>query len=257
MISWLKGAKRVHDLGGSHPISSNLPFDEWDRKDTVNMDRWIRKLKEPIPVAEPDRSFFGTRMHDSWLVGSKRAGSEYVLTLSCFFASIFAENLADILGHRLKQQCWDFTGPFRVHLSCHDVTYQRTASGDTGGWLKHFRIPPHNFTSYSDGTFLYDWFEQQDNRIQWIVELNLGPTVYVLTDCSSVSATDLREVDLVTAFGPNVSEVWKDVLNASKTVDLHYVLVRKEIQKSMAAHSLTPKDFDTTNFRYSFREPRY
>lgn len=257
MISWLKGAKRVHDLGGSHPINSKLPDEEWDRKDTVNMDRWTRKLREPIPVAEPHQSFFGTRMHDSWLVGSKRTGSEYVLTLSCFFASIFAENLGSILGLRPDQIYWNFTGPFRVNLCCHGVTYQRTASEEAGGWLKYFRIPPHEYKSYNDGAFLYDWFEQQDDRIQWIVELNLGPTFYVLTDCSSVSATDLREVDLVTAFGPNVSEVWKDVLNASKTVDLHYVLVGEEIQKSMAAHGLTPQDFDTTNFRYSFREPKF
>jgi hypothetical protein len=257
MKSWLKDAKRVHDLGGSHPINSNLPWEEWDRKDTVNMDRWTRKLREPIPVAEPDRSFFGTRMHDSWLVGSQRTGSEYVLTLSCFFASIFAENLGSILGLRPEQIYWNFTGPFRVNLCCHGVTYQRTASEETGGWLKYFRIPPHEYKSYNDGAFLYDWFEQQDNRIQWIVELNLGPAVYVLTDCSSLSATDLREVDLVRAFGPNVSEVWKDVLNASKTVDLHYVLVREEIQKSMSAHGLTPQDFDTKNFRYSFREPKF
>ena len=197
-------------------------------------------------------------MHDSWLVGSKRAGSEYSLTLSCFFASIFAENLGSILCLRPDQIYWDFSGPFRVNLCCHGVTYQRTATEESGGWLKHFRIPPHEFKSYNDGTFLYDWFEQQDNRIQWIVELNLGPKrVYVMTDCSSVSATDLRGVDLLAAFGPNVLEVWNDVLAASKKEDLHYVLVGEAIQKSMAARGLTPQDFDTTNFRYSFREPKF
>lgn len=255
MISWLKGAKRVHDLGGSHPISSNLPFEEWDRKDTVNTDRWMRKLKEPIPVAESDRPFFGSRMHDSWLVDSKRAGSEYVLTVSCFYASIFAENLASIIGLRPEHLYWNFSGPFRVNLCCHGVTYQRTATEGIDGWLKHFRIPPHEFKSYNDGTFLYDWFEQQDDRIQWIVELNLGPSVYVLTDCSAVSATDLREIDLVTAFGPKVRNVWNDVLEASKNADLHYFLVGEAIHKSMAAHGLSTQDFDTTKFQYAFYDP--
>ncbi len=257
MKSWLKDAKRVNDLGGIPYLKSNIPWEEEQRREAVYLERWLVKQSKPIPVKTEYAPFFRSSMHDSWLVGSERKDQTYNLTVSCIFATVFAENLGDILGLHPKGLHWHFAGPFRVILSCHDIYYQRTAELDLSDWLKFYRIELPEFKNFEQGTFLFDWFEEQDDRIQWIVNLWIkGENVYVLTDCKSLSATDLREVDLTKAFGPNVAKVWADVRNATEK-DWHYVLVRKEIQKSMTAHGLTPQDFDTTNFRYSFREPRY
>ncbi len=255
MKSWLKDAKHVNDLGGVPHLKSNIPWEEEERREAVYWERWLTKLKKPIPVNEEYRPFFRSGMHDSWLVGSERKGGEYNLTVSCIFATVFAENLGNILGLHPERLHWHFAGPFRVILSCHDIYYQRNADLDPSGWLKFYRIELPEFKNFTQGTFLFDWFEEQDGRIQWVVNLWIKmENVFVLTDCKSLSATDLREVDLTKAFGPNVAKVWADVRNATEK-DWHYVLVRKEIQKSMTAHGLTRKDFDTTNFRYAFRQP--
>ncbi|CAN1559699.1 hypothetical protein MCEMSE15_02594 [Fimbriimonadaceae bacterium] len=255
MKSWLKDAKHVNDLGGVPHLKSNIPWEEEERREAVYWERWLAKLKKQIPVNEEYRPFFRSSMHDSWLVGSERKGGEYNLTVSCIFATVFAENLGDILGLHPEGLHWHFAGPFRVVLSCNDIYYQRTADLELNGWLKFYRIEIPEFKSFEQGTFLFDWFEEQDGRIQWVVNLWIKmENVFVLTDCKSLSATDLREVDLIKAFGPNVAKVWADVRMATER-DWHYELVHSEIQKSMIVHGLTPKDFDTTNFRYSFREP--
>ncbi len=72
--------------------------------------------------------------------------------------------------------------------------------------------------------FLYDWFIEQDGRIQWIAEIDsrgkrggkLSSSVYLMVDCARVSAIDLRENAVRKAYGDAGAALWRDVTIGSE-----------------------------------------
>ena len=121
--SWLAKAKAVHDLG--HPVYLPKPGGAWEdaRQERADM-KWLEFIKRPVPVSEADAPFFGTRMHDSWVMGIARTPEEVTVRLDSINADIFVMDLCAELGLERVPSQWP------VELICHEPVYVRAARHD-------------------------------------------------------------------------------------------------------------------------------
>ncbi len=127
--SWLAKAKSVHDLG--RPIYIPKPGHTWDeeREERIQ-EKWRQLIGKPLPIGHEFREFFGTRMHDSWVIGIERTPSLLKVRLDSINADIFALNLTDELGIEIVPSQWP------VELLLHDPVYVRAARHDPFGMLR-------------------------------------------------------------------------------------------------------------------------
>ena len=216
--SWLAKAKSVHDLG--HPIYIPKPVHSWDeeREERIQ-EKWTQLMRKPLPVDAEFSQFFGSRMHDSWVIGIERTPSILKVRLDSIDADIFAWNLTDELGIAIIPSQWP------VELLLHDPVYVRAARHDPFGMLRFADLRLIKSDEPQKGSqFLYDWFIEQDGRIQWIAELwsyskNRGKpstSIYLMVDCTRASALDLRENAVRKAYGDAGAALWRDVTIGSE-----------------------------------------
>jgi hypothetical protein len=216
--TWLKDVKSIHNLGPHYLHKRHRP---WDEDADARADaKWSKKLQEPIPVEPEFVEFFATRMHDSWVIGLERTDDQVTIRLNSIYADIFAWALAEVLEVDRVPSAWP------VHLVLHDVVYMRSARHDPNGALRYANWRELRSTEFTRGdTFLYDWFFEQDGRIQWIAEFDarrlslrsLSSSMYLMVDCARVSAVDLRREALGAAYGPMAAELWDQALLDSGT----------------------------------------
>ena len=168
--SWLAKAKSIHDLGNWFYLPKkgerwNEAIDE--KRDDRTDANWVKKLQEPIPVADEFREYFGSKMHDSWVVAVERNDSQLVVHLDSIYGSIFARGLANFLGAPRAVMRWP------VDLIAHDATLVRAARYDPKGNLRFSDLRKLKSDAPQSGdSFLADWFYQEDGRVQWIVDIN-------------------------------------------------------------------------------------
>jgi len=105
--------------------------------------------------------------------------------------------------------------------------------------------------------FLYDWFFQQDGRIQWIAEIWLHPrrserlsqAMYLMIDCEKATAEDRRAAALEKVFGPAVLPIWSDYLTGVDVGDSPHGLVVWDdmvafIRRRLAHYNLANAHFE-------------
>ncbi len=252
MISWLKGAKRVNDL---HPglfwLNPNLHPDESIRREDIYIERWRKMRAELLPLGPELVAFFGSNLDDGNLLHQERTGNTNTLTVNCPIASDVAASLGIFLGLKPESDPWRLMDEYRVVLTAHDIVYQRTAAVTHGGGLRFYRLQIPKFRGDTTCYLRHQWFVQEHNRVQWIIEVWHGaPDAYILTDCKSVSAIDLRLPALVRGFGPNVEGVWLDVLAASNEPGWTCQMTEQNVLNAIESRNLKKSDFDPTHFRY-------
>ena len=211
--SWLAKAKSIHDLGGYFVVQKPGRYDE--EKDLRAERKWRQKWEEPIPVAPEFRVFYGSRMHDSWVMGIERKPDVLGVRLDCINADIFALNLVAVRDiERLPSQ-WP------VDLLLHDPRYVRAARHDPEGNLRFIDWKAIHSEAPQEGTnFLYDWFFQQEGRLQWIAHLwdwrdsthKLSNSALLMVDCARATAVDHRANAIERAYGPGARLLWEDAL---------------------------------------------
>jgi hypothetical protein len=211
--SWLKDVRHISDLGEHlHAI----PYDKLNGdRAFARDDKWLEILKRPIPVDDEFKQYYGSRMHDSGLLGIERLGDELHVMLSCDFTYCFAEWLADWFEIELETNIWPLTLVLTdvVYMNC--VRYMPAGELRWADWKK-FR----QFVDISDcDSFLHDWFHEQDQRYQWIAELwslrsvrqKLSSSMFLMADCTGFCALDGRRKAIEKAFAPTVVPIWEDL----------------------------------------------
>ncbi len=250
--SWLQDAKTVNDLG-SHP---QLDYDapNYEVRERREQEKQSELWKRPVPVDPAYAQFFGTHMHDAYVLGHERDGAQLTVRLLCNYAIDFVSILADLLEVETVDGIWP------VHLVCHDVKYVRWARSTREGYL---RWAAPKWRDVSDlgraDTLLFDSFEEQDGRLQWIVEFHapagqtkeLGSTLLLAVDCARVSAIDLRLPALIARFGPKIEPVWQaamakpTILNHGFRI-WHHKDMFDAVDAELKARGFTAADFGLT-----------
>jgi hypothetical protein len=214
--SWLEKAKSIHDLGDHFYIQK--PGEPYDPKRDARADERIKARHGiPVPVAEEFAPFFGSRMHDSAVLGTERTTHEFRVKLSSDSAEVFAYDLSRVLGIAPSRAQW------RVDLIFHEPIYVRSARHDANGALRFApleELEPANkrYKGHTRATFIADWFFQQEGRIQSVMEFDrdsigsrgLSNAFFVAVDAVSASAEDRREQAMIKAFGPAAGVLWAD-----------------------------------------------
>ena len=244
MRSWLAKARSVHDIGGQfyHPLGGE-PWDE--RRDARAETRWQNAGVEPTPVAERDLPYYGCRMHDSTLLGIERTGSDLRVRLGSVHARDFARALANVLGVPPKPEIYPVT------LVLHDVRYVRAAHADLRGGLRFV-----DWESLEETEFLYDWFFEQGNRLQWIAQIWRGQqghgydwaNVYLMVDCVRASAEDLSPDVFARLHGPPAAQIYRDAVAGIDERPIEFDVfdsaeTEKYIRRRMAVHGSLQGEF--------------
>lgn len=228
--SWLKDVRSIHDLGEHcHSLSFRKPEDE-DR-DVKYDEKWLARLRSDIPVAPEFQFAFGTRMHDSWIEWVKRTSGEFRIRVNNDLAQEFMGVVTDkldihvptvlntIYGRETKPITGDWLAP--VDLVFHDPAYVNAVRTDASGhlkWAEWEDIGPRRDRSMLD-QFLYDWFFEQDERIQCIIQIWSPMTgdgssyLYLLMDCSKATAQDYRAQAISQTLSPLAAQVWTDMVS--------------------------------------------
>ncbi len=252
--SWLKDVTVIYDLG-SHcaPRNPLLTEKDWERDDLMT-ERWIERLKRPIPVETAFQRFFGSGMHDSWVLSTERTPEQFRIRLDCHSADIFAcalsrvlslaqsktEKVIELIAEDALLVRWLRMTPEGKMLSCRHEWAQTSPE----------KLATTEKFSLGLDTFMYDWFENQENRVQWIVMIRtetpksrrLDSNLYILVDGERVYAEDHRLSGFIQDYGPSVQPVWEDALQS--TEDIWYTDgMAQFISHRLAHHSLTASDF--------------
>jgi len=216
--SWLAKAKSVHDLGGFEYIVK--PGQTWDEaRDDLATEKWLKKLRQPIPVAEKFLPFFGSRMHDSWVISIDCSPDTVRLSLDCINTDIFVLDLVAEVGIERVPSRWP------VDLVLHEPVFMRTARYAPNGALRFEDYRSLGSPEPQKGdAFLHDWFFEEDDRIQWVAEIysrrqqthKLSSSVFLMVDCRRVSAVDHRADAIEKAYGPSARIVWNEVLHGNE-----------------------------------------
>jgi hypothetical protein len=193
-------------------------------------------------------------MHDSWVLSTERTPDQFRIRLDCHSADIFACALSRVLG--LEQSRSEKV----IELIAEDALLVRWLRMTPEGKMlssRHewARVSPEKLATkekFSLGldTFMYDWFENQGDRVQWIVMIGtdppnskqLGSDLYILVDCERVYAEDHRLSGFIQDYGKAVQPVWEDALRS--TEDIWYTDgMAQFISGRLAYHELTGSDF--------------
>lgn len=242
--SWLAKARSVHDIGGM--FYAPKPGEPWDEKrDARAEEKWRALVRPPLPVDEAFAPYFGSWMHDSTVLGIDREKGVLRVRLDSINASDFAYRLARVLGVAPAET------RYPVALLLHDPQYVRAARAGIQGELRFA-----DWERLQDTEFLYDWFFQQDGRLQWIAEIYaprtrgaaLSPSVYLLVDAARATADDRCPAAFAKAYGAPAARLYEDAVagrddrpidfNVFDSDDTEEYIVRR-----MAARGLTTADF--------------
>lgn len=206
------------------------------------------RARMPIPVDEPHVAYFGSRMHDSWPVEVERTTTQFRLTLNSIEGGSFAGVLSSLLEVEVEDDVWP------VDLILHDPVYVRAARYGPEGelrfadWENIGKPVGEHVLGYQ---FLYDWFHQQDGRLQWIAEIWGGiewrskwsSSLFLMVDATRASAVDRRREAMVKAFGEAAGVLWDELKNEPYSVyyggALEDFLVRR-----MRHYGWTASDFE-------------
>jgi hypothetical protein len=227
--SWLKDVRRIEDLG-EH--CHNL---EWTEANETRMEekeaKWLARLRrDDVPVAPEYKSFFGSRMHDSYIQSILRKDDRVEILLHNDWSDEFIKAHYRIQGIEAPVPLTPVT------LSAEDVRYSTICRPDREGYLKWqegFSVVDKMNVDYGV-PFSADWFFQQEGRIQWIVEyLNVGPFhhTYLLVDCGRVTAWDGRQAAIEKAFGTELGQAWIDVCQHFATHPWGSVLIEEFLRE--------------------------
>jgi hypothetical protein len=157
-------------------------------------------------------------MHDSWPVAVERTSEVFRLTLNSIDGRYFADMLASHFG-------LDIGGiDVPVDLLLHNPSYVRAARYGIRGELRfeEWENLGNPISEHVSGfQFLYDWFHEQDGRIQWIADIwggqhwrgKLSSSLYLMVDATHATAVDRRRSALEKVFGLAAGLVWQDVLD--------------------------------------------
>lgn len=247
--SWLAKAKSIHDLGAHFYVPKSKHSWVEEREDKAE-DKWLERLQRPKPVAEKWLPFFGSRMHDSWVMGVERNADEVRVRLDCIHADIFAIGLAEVLViDRIRRQ-WP------VDLVFHQPHHLRAARHLPSGGLRFYDVRRLYSTGPQEGPqFLHDWFFDEDDRIQWISEIwnwesnsKESKSIYLMIDCERVSVVDRRAKVLASVFGPAVLSLWSDALagvgaDEERNDIWHLRGMEPYLRRRIAHHALKRADF--------------
>ena len=248
--SWLAKAKTIHDLGPHY--TTPLGHEPWEEKREKLFDaKWRAWLKRPLPVEPAFQPYFGSKMHDSQILGIEREERVLRVRLDSINADIFAIGLADVLEVPRVDARWP------VDLLLADPIYVRAARYDAKGALRYadpYEVLAGNWQT--GDRFLYDWFFEEDDRLQWIAELQafrrgqdaLSDNKMLMVDCSRATALDRRRSTLEAAFGLAAGTLWQEALDGVDVGDAPYgpwsvPTMESFLMRRMAAHGLTREDF--------------
>jgi len=248
--SWLAEVKDVRAIGGDFfRWTANEALD--DKRSELADERWRRNFDRPLPVAYPDRLFYGASMHDSWVLGIERGKNVLRVRLN----SIQARDFMAILAAELDLPRVE--GPWPVDLLLHDPVYVRAARSDRTGGLRF--EDPHRLgegNGLTDAEFLYDWFWEQDGRLQWVAQLYTGDRwraalsneVFLMVDCAQASAADLCPGAMERAYGAAARMLYEEARANGENAEEPFNLwnergLEDSLAERLTAHGLTREDF--------------
>ncbi len=249
--SWLAKAKSIHDLGGHFYVpNASRPWNE--KRDLLSERKSLERMRKPLPVEEAFRPFFGSRMHDSEVVAIERTPAVLRVTVDSIDADIFNYGLADLLDVPRQK------GPWPVDLLLHDPRCVRAARYGPRGELRFADwerlLPRPEGRSLS---FLYDWFHEDDGRLQWIAELSaweshraaLSDSVFLMVDCTCATAVDRRRETLVAAFGPAAGLLWDDAWAGVEANPSYPFIWGDDLMFDYLSHRLPARGLTTADFQ--------
>lgn len=227
--SWLKDVKTIHDLGAHcHNLSFRSPED--DARIERYEEKWRARFNAPIPVQEEYQYAFRSGMHDSWVEWIKRSPGELRIRINNDLCQHFVGQICKMLDIHIptflnttydrdidkSADIIDWIAP--VDLVFEDPIYVNAVRQELegklrwSGWENAGRQKP-----FQADQFLYDWFFEQDGRIQCIAAIwsrrpgsKVGDTLYLLVDCSRARAEDGREQAIKKLLGPGAAAIWND-----------------------------------------------
>ena len=242
--SWLAKAKSIYDIHSAVYLPKpGQPFD--DERDERATKKWRARIDRPLPVADEFRPFYGSWMHDSSVVEIERTPAILTVRLDCICANTFTHVLAKELEVEPVASQWI------VDLLLHDPSFVRAARYDPFGNLRFAE-----WKTIHDQDFLYDWFYEQDGRLQWVAEIwgrengrtKLSWSVYLMVDCSQATAADRRAGTIEKFYGRGGRAIWEDVIGVGEP-GVRYMGgwswndVRDFIRQRMSARGLSREDF--------------
>lgn len=249
--SWLAEAKSVHDLGDDFYVPRSKAAYSWERE-VAKEEKSLARRRGPVPVAEKWLPFFGSQMHDSWVVGVERTAKEVRVKLDSINADIFAIDLADILEVARVRRQWP------VDFLFHDIHYMRCARYAPDASLKFYDSRLLRSAEPQRGPqFITDWFIQEHDRLQWIADIyvsewprrpNLSSSAFLMIDCERVSVVDRRLRALEEVFGPAVRPLWEDAIGGVDVGDEPYgcwsaSTMESFLLRRLSHHGLMRSDF--------------
>ena len=243
---WFAKAKSVHDLGNWFYVPKAGEYD-WERNSRAE-GKWIEHFQKEIPVEERYRFYFGSRMHDSFVMGIERNEAVLRIRLSAEAGYLFALDLARVLTMPCPKAVWE------VDLLAHDPRYVRAAKSGPDGGLRFTEWTDFRAKSPNEGdSFLFDWFFEEDGRIQWIVQLwkemshRRSDYVYLMVDCSRVSAEDRTRAVIEREFGTGGALLWDDAVAGADLERSHLedgrMVTEEYLRNRIAARGFGAEDF--------------
>lgn len=241
--SWLAEAKSIHDLGSWYYLPKPGVYDE--KQDMRKEAKWLEQLRKPLPVEPQYVKFFGSRMHDSWVMGIERSPDVLRVRLDNCEADMYAFNLAGVLDMEPVPSQWP------VDLLLHDPRYVRGVRHDPQGNLRFAEWENIRSCEPQKGDqFLHDWFFEQDGRLQWIADIwsweqgrgKLSTSMWLLVDCARATAEDYRSPAIKRAYGPGGLTLWEHAHANFKGLWGIYSM-RDFLTEGIASFGLKPKDF--------------
>jgi hypothetical protein len=221
--SWLRDAKNVADLGAHCRALDWRKDGSWERE--VQLGAIYRaKAAQPMPIDTKDIPFFTpVNIHDSYVVDATRTGDTFSLTLD----SIWDHDFFHDLGLHLNQEF--VTSVFSVQLVFEKVTCLRWMRHDNSGNLRFFqpKFKPLNAERSGIDTYHLSWFEQEEDRIQWLAMFHtFQPTqhrgfdspLYLGVDCERATAIDRRPSIIEKHFGAETLSVWSNYRSSRDAV---------------------------------------
>jgi hypothetical protein len=209
--SWLEDVRTIYDLG-EHCHALEYTDENQERIERYE-DKWLARLRQPLPVAPEFEEYYGSYMHDNWIRCIERSRSELRIELISLNADIFAIAVSKLLAIKQRLPKW------RIDLVLRDPVYVTGVRVDPRGKLRYadWKHMPAAEDVRHLNVFRYDWFFQQDGRLQWVVEIWSrksdwrNSSLYLLVDCSEALSEDFRASAIAQAFSPEVAELWQDV----------------------------------------------
>ena len=211
--SWLSKVTSVYDIDPSLYIPKSHHYDE-AREDRATA-KQLAKLSEPLPVNPEFQRYFGSRMHDSWIIGISRTATELRIKLDSINADILVLNLIELLAINRVPTQWP------IDLILHHPIYVGACRHDLNGTIRHMDFDSiHSNEPQTGDTFLGDHYFRQDGGIQMIAEFwcprpkqhKLSTSVYMMADGSHLSAMDHCPRILERVYGPGAAQLYRDAM---------------------------------------------